>query len=80
MYKGSLRKKTDMIKYELDIKENKLYRLKYIIDENGRKRAKYKPTCVYFDAINDTNAIRKANKTIYSIKVGCRIDNVSENE
>lgn len=85
IFEGSLMLKPGMIKYELDLKTNVLSRLHY--DEErlstGKvisRNAHYKPTCMYFDAMNDNVAVRKANKMLFGIKKGIRIEKVSYEE
>lgn len=87
-HKGSLKIKTGCKKYELDLKTNELRLLKFkttteknnkgVETGNVRREAEYKPTCVYIDASNDKNAIRKANNYIFSIKTGVRITEVTK--
>lgn len=88
-YKGSIPVKSGCGKYELNLKTNELrlleYETEFALDENGHKtkevisrKAKHNPNCVYFDAINDKNAIRKANNYIYGIKKNVRITKISK--
>ena len=81
-FKGSLQLKPGMIKYELDLKTNELRKLKFETIENQegttRRNAEYKPTCVYIDAINDSNAIRKANNYLFGVKRAARITEVTQ--
>ena len=78
-FKGSLQLKTGMTKYELDMKTNELRVLEFeVVENNGitERVARYKPTCVYIDAINDANAIRKANNYLFGVKRSARITEV----
>ena len=80
-FKGSLRIKTGTTKYELDLKTNELRVLEFEISENEgytERAAEYKPTCVYIDAINDANAIRKANNYLFGVKRAARITEVKK--
>ena len=80
-FKGSLQLKTGMTKYELDMKTNELRVLEFeVVENNGitERVAKYKPTCVYIDAINDANAIRKANNYLFGVKRSARITEVKK--
>ena len=80
-FKGSLRIKTGTTKYELDLKTNELRVLEFEISENEgytERAAEYKPTCVYIDAINDANAIRKANNYLFGVKRAARITEVTK--
>lgn len=80
-FEGSLRIKSGMIKYELDLKTNILTELQYEELKDGKgnviqRKAKFKPTCMYLDASNDANAIRKANNALFGIKKGVTITKV----
>lgn len=78
-FEGSLQLKTGMTKYELDMKTNELRVLEFeVVENNGitERVARYKPTCVYIDAINDANAIRKANNYLFGVKRSARITEV----
>lgn len=80
-FKGSLQLKTGMTKYELDMKTNELRVLEFeVVENNGitERVARYKPTCVYIDAINDANAIRKANNYLFGVKRSARITEVKK--
>lgn len=80
-FKGSMQLKTGMTKYELDMKTNELRVLEFeVVENNGitERVAKYKPTCVYIDAINDANAIRKANNYLFGVKRSARITEVKK--
>ena len=80
-FKGSLQLKTGMTKYELDMKTNELRVLEFEeVENNGitERVARYKPTCVYIDAINDANAIRKANNYLFGVKRSARITEVKK--
>ena len=80
-FKGSLQLKTGMTKYELDLKTNELRVLEFeVVENNGitERVARYKPTCVYIDAINDANAIRKANNYLFGVKRSARITEVKK--
>ena len=80
-FKGSLQLKTGMTKYELDMKTNELRVLEFeVVENNGitERVARYKPTCVYIDAINDANAIRKANNYLFGVKRAARITEVTK--
>ena len=80
-FKGSLQLKTGMTKYELDLKTNELRVLEFEeVENNGitERVARYKPTCVYIDAINDANAIRKANNYLFGVKRSARITEVKK--
>ena len=80
-FKGSLQQKTGMTKYELDLKTNELRVLEFeVVENNGitERVARYKPTCVYIDAINDANAIRKANNYLFGVKRSARITEVKK--
>lgn len=88
-YKGSIAVKDGCCKYELNLKTNELRLLRYekefVKDEYGketkeikRRKAIYNPNCVYFDAVNDKNAIRKANNYIYGIKKNVKILKVTK--
>ena len=80
-YKGSLRIKSGTQKYELDMKTDELRLLEFETMENNgntERVAKYKPTCVYIDAINDANAIRKANNYLFGVKRSARITEVKK--
>ena len=80
-FKGSLQLKTGMTKYELDMKTNELRVLEFeVVENNGimERVARYKPTCVYIDAINDANAIRKANNYLFGVKRADRITEVKK--
>ena len=80
-YKGSLRIKSGTQKYELDMKTDELRLLEFEeVENNGitERVARYKPTCVYIDAINDANAIRKANNYLFGVKRSARITEVKK--
>lgn len=80
-FKGSLQLKTGMTKYELDLKTDELRLLEFEMIENDgitERKAVYKPTCVYIDAINDANAIRKANNYLFGVKRSARITEVKK--
>ena len=80
-YKGSLRIKSGTQKYELDMKTDELRLLEFETVENEEsteRKAEYKPTCVYIDAINDANAIRKANNYLFGVKRSARITEVKK--
>ena len=80
-YKGSLRIKSGTQKYELDMKTDELRLLEFeSVENNGitERVARYKPTCVYIDAINDANAIRKANNYLFGVKRSARITEVTK--
>ena len=80
-YKGSLRIKSGTQKYELDMKTDELRLLEFeVVENNGitERVARYKPTCVYIDAVNDTNAIRKANNYLFGVKRSARITEVKK--
>ena len=80
-YKGSLRIKSGTKKYELDLKTDELRLLEFEAVENEEsieRKAVYKPTCVYIDAINDDNAIRKANNYLFGVKRSARITEVTK--
>ena len=80
-YKGSLRIKSGTKKYELDLKTDELRLLEFETVENEEsteRKAVYKPTCVYIDAINDANAIRKANNYLFGVKRSARITEVKK--
>lgn len=80
-YKGSLRIKSGTKKYELDMMTDELRLLEFETmedNENTERIAKYKPTCVYIDAVNDTNAIRKANNYLFGVKRSTRITEVKK--
>ena len=80
-YKGSLRIKSGTQKYELDMKTDELRLLEFEMIENDgitERKAVYKPTCVYIDAINDANAIRKANNYLFGVKRSARITEVKK--
>ena len=80
-YKGSLRIKSGTKKYELDMKTDELRLLEFEeVENNGitERVASYKPTCVYIDAINDANAIRKANNYLFGVKRSARITEVKK--
>ena len=65
----------------LDMKTNELRVLEFeVVENNGitERVARYKPTCVYIDAINDANAIRKANNYLFGVKRSARITEVKK--
>ncbi len=81
-YKGSVKLKTGMRKYELNLKTNELRLLSYDEEtdsETGKvkRNAVYNPFCCYIDAINDKNALRKANAIIREMKTGVHISEVT---
>lgn len=86
VYRGSLAMKHNLIKYSINLKTNELRRVQYestfIVNEHGEKvnkrSAEYDPLCVYIDAMNDKNAIRKANNYLFGIKAGVRITEVTK--
>lgn len=85
IYKGSVKLKTGMRKYELNLKTNELRLLNYTEETNPetgevKRSAEYNPFCCYIDAINDKNALRKANAHIRQIKKGVLITEVSKCE
>lgn len=78
-FEGSLQIKPGMITYELDMKTNELRVLEFEtsdIEGHVERKATYKPTCVYINAINDANAIRKANNYLFGVKRSARITEV----
>lgn len=80
-FEGSLKLKPGLTKYELDLKTNTLSVLEVeeVKDATGKitqRKAKFKPTCMYLDASNDTMAIRKANNALFGIKKGVTITKV----
>jgi len=50
-----------------------------VIYKTTARKAAHNPSCVYIDAANDENAIRKANNYIRGIKSGVRITEVTIN-
>lgn len=83
-YVGSLKVNSGMTKYELDVNNNQLYRLS-IVDEhliNGtiKRKAVKDNNCIYIDAINDTNALKKSNKIMRELKNNVVLTQVTKKE
>lgn len=84
-FKGSLKLVPGMKKYSINLKTNELREVDYseemnMMDNRKIREAKYDPLCVYIDAINDENAIRKANNYIRGVKRGVVITYVSTHD
>jgi hypothetical protein len=84
-FKGSLKLVPGMKKYSINLKTNELREVDYsedlnLMDNKKIREAKYDPFCVYIDAVNDNNAIRKANNYIRGVKRGVVITYVSTHD
>ena len=80
-YKGSVKLKTGLKKYSINMKTNELRLVDYLVEEDKdgkvtKRKTKYDPLLVYIDASNDENAIRKANNYLCGIKPGIKIHRV----
>ena len=74
-------KYNEEIELELDFEGNpKLDKYGQQIKKVTARKAKYDPLCVYIDAVNDENAIRKANNYIRGVKRGVVITYVSTHD
>lgn len=85
LFKGSLKLIPGMKKYSINLKTNELRLVEYIRENDfsghvTARKAKYDPLCVYIDAVNDENAIRKANNYIRGVKRGVVITYVSTHD
>lgn len=86
LYHGSVRVRPGMICYSLNVHTNELRRLgvkerELTVGNDSvelKKEAEYDPMCVYLEAVNDKNAIRKANNFMFSVKSGVRIKEISK--
>lgn len=82
-YKGSVKLKTGLKKYSINMKTNELRLVDYLVEQDidgkvTNRKAKYDPLLVYIDAVNDENAIRKANNYLFGVKPGVTIKNVTK--
>ena len=82
-YKGSVKLKTGLKKYSINMKTNELRLVDYLVEEDkdgkvSKRKAKYDPLLVYIDAMNDETAIRKANNYLCGVKPGVRIKEVTK--
>lgn len=80
-WKGALKFTPGATTYEINLKTNELKVLQFeeVKNEHGKiteRKAMYNPLCHYITAINDKNALRKANAYIRSIKTGVYIEKV----
>ena len=85
LFKGSLKLKTGLKKYSINLLTNELRLVEYIEETDWdnkvtARKSKYDPSCVYIDAVNDENAIRKANNYIRGVKRGVVITYVSTHD
>jgi len=89
-FKGSLKLKTGLKKYSINLKTNELrlvdYEVEFELDKDGnptdkvkKRNAQFDPFAVYIDASNDDNAIRKANNYLFGVKQGVTITYVTPN-
>lgn len=84
-YKGSVKLKTGLKKYSLNLKTNELRLAEYIEEKDLndkviKRKAKYDPLLVFIDAMNDNVAIRKANNYLFNIKQGVTIKYITTPE
>lgn len=84
-YVGSIRIKPGLRKYELNLAKNTLRLVETQDEQVGygdnakiKHKAVYDPCCVYLDAVNNENALRKANRYLFGVKRGATIKEVSE--
>lgn len=85
VFKGSLKLKTGLKKYSINLLTNELRLVEYHEEKDlsGKvtsRKSKYDPLCVYIDAMNDEVAIRKANNYIRGVKRGVVITYVSTHD